>query len=103
MISEMQPSYVGLLTLLIDPAVPMAEEIRQGKLQLLSGEEVVAETLLMMESINVDKECIFRSNHASNYLSLAGTLPQDKGHMIDQIREAMGNSGMLKDERFRAL
>lgn len=103
MISEMEPSYVGLLTLLVDPSVPIAEEIRQGRLQLLSPEEVVAETLLMLENTSVSRPCVFRSNHASNYLSLAGTLPQDREHLIAILREAMEDSGMLKDERFRAL
>ena len=103
MISEMQPSYVGLLTLLVDPSVPIADEIRSGRLQLLSPEEVVAETLLMLEHTNVERPCVFRSNHASNYLSLAGTLPEDKDHLIGILREAMENTGMLKDERFRAL
>lgn len=103
MISEMQPSYVGLLTLMVDPDVPIAEDIRSGKLKLLSPEEVVAETLLLLENTNVEKPCVFRSNHASNYLSLAGTLPGDKENMTGILREAMKNSGMLKDERFRAL
>ncbi|MDO5490862.1 MAG: radical SAM protein [Bacillota bacterium] len=103
MISEMQPSYVGLLTLLVDPSVSIAEEIRQGRLQLLSPEEVVAETLLMLENTSVSRSCVFRSNHASNYLSLAGTLPQDRERLIGILREAMEDSGMLKDERFRAL
>ncbi len=103
MINEMQPAYVGLLTLMVDPHVPIAEEIRTGRLQLLSPEEVVAETLLMVENINVEKPCVFRSNHASNYLSLRGTLPQDKEAMIAMAKKAMRNTGMLKDERFRAL
>ncbi len=103
MISEMEPSYVGLLTLMVDPGVPIAEEIRQGRLQLLSPEEVLAETLLMLENISVHRECVFRSNHASNYLSLKGTLPQDRDSMIRHIRRGMEDSGMLKDERFRAL
>ena len=93
----------GTLTLLVDPDVPIAEEIRSGKLQLLSPEEVMAETLLMLENTNVSKTCVFRSNHASNYLSLRGNLPQDRERMMQQIRRAMQDSGMLKDERFRAL
>ena len=103
MISEMQPSYVGLLTLLVDPDVPIAEEIRSGRLQLLSAEEVMAETLLMLEHTRVSRPCVFRSNHASNYLSLRGTLPEDREAMMRQIRRAMKNTDLLKDERLRAL
>jgi len=103
MISEMSPSYVALLTLMVDPSVPIAEEIRSGRLQLLSPEEVTAETLLMLQHTEVTKKCVFRSNHASNYLSLKGNLPEDKESMMATLREAMQNHDMFKDERFRAL
>jgi len=103
MISEMQPSYVGLLTLIVEPKVPMYEDIQEGRLKLLSAEEVMAETLLMLEHTNVDKKCVFRSNHASNYVSLRGDLPRDKENMMNTLRRAMENHDMFKDERFRAL
>ena len=103
MISEMSPSYAALLTLMVDPSVPIAEEIRSGRLQLLTPEEVTAETLLMLENTNVTKKCVFRSNHASNYLSLRGDLPDDKESMMAVLREALDNPNMFKDERFRAL
>jgi len=102
MISEMSPSYVALLTLIVDPSVPMAKDIESGKMELLSAEEVMKETLLMLENTEVTRKCVFRSNHASNYLSLKGNLPDDKERMMDQIREAMSNH-MFKDEMFRAL
>lgn len=103
MISEMQPSYVGLLTLIVEPTVPMYEDIESGKLKLLSPDEVMAETLLMLENTNVTKKCVFRSNHASNYVSLRGDLPEDKEKMMNTLRKAMKNHDMLRDERFRAL
>ena len=103
MISEMEPSYVGLLTLMVDPDVPIAEEIRTGRLQLLRPEEVLEGTELLLENTKVSRPCVFRSNHASNYLSLRGTLPQDKDAMLKMIHRAMADHGMLKDERFRAL
>ena len=80
-----------------------SEEIRSGRLQLLSPEEVMAETLLMLKHTNVEKTCVFRSNHASNYLSLRGNLPEDKERMMALLRKAMENHDMFKDERFRAL
>lgn len=103
MISEMEPSYVGLLTLMVEPSVPMAKDIESGKMKLLSPEEVMAETLLMLEHTNVTKKCVLRSNHASNYVSLRGDLPEDKEKMMNLLRTAMENHDMFKDERFRAL
>ncbi|MBR1993396.1 MAG: B12-binding domain-containing radical SAM protein [Firmicutes bacterium] len=103
MITEMNPSYVGLLTLIVEPNVPMYDDIQSGKLRLLSPEEVMQETLLMLEHTHVNKKCVFRSNHASNYVSLRGDLPQDKEKMMDMLKKAMGNHDMFRHEMFRAL
>ncbi len=103
MISEMNASYVGLLTLMLDSRAPIVDKINRGELTLLSAEEVVAETYLLLKHANPSKECVFRSNHASNYVSLRGNLPFDKPRMMDQLQRAMENTGLLKDERFRML
>ena len=103
MISETEPSYVGLLTLMVEQNAPLYADVLSGKFKKLSPEEVVAETALLLENINVHKTCVFRSNHASNYVSLRGNLPNDKEKMLGQLHAAMENKGMLKDERFRAL
>ena len=100
----MEPSYVGLLTLMVEPGVPLEADIRSGKFKVLTAEEVVAETLLMLKNIDVkNRTCVFRSNHASNYVSLRGDLPKDKEKMIAMLRRAMEDHNMLKDERFRML
>ena len=103
MITEMGASYVALLTLMIDPRTEIARQIREGEMEILTPEEVVAETYLMLENADPKVSCVFRSNHASNYLSLRGNLPDDRDRMLAQLRTAMDDSGLLKDERFRAL
>ena len=103
MISEMGASYVALLTLMLDPRTEIAEKIRKGEFELLSPEEVVAETYLMLQHADPVRPCVFRSNHASNYLSLRGDLPADRDRMLAKLKHAMEDSGILKDERFRAL
>ena len=92
MISEMQPSYVGLLTLVNEPGTEMYENIKSGKMELLTAEEVLAETKLMLENINVVKPCVFRSNHASNYVALKGDLPKDRDKMIGQLEHEIGRA-----------
>lgn len=103
MISEMEPTYVGLLTLMLEPLAPLTKDVAEGRFEILSPEQVIGETYLMLKHINVNKDCIFRSNHASNYLSLKGTLPEDKERMLAQLEHAMKNTDILKDERFRLL
>ncbi|MDR1292642.1 MAG: B12-binding domain-containing radical SAM protein [Clostridiales Family XIII bacterium] len=103
MISEAQPSYVGLLTLMIDPAAPLYADLKSGRFKLLSPMGVIDETALLLENTEVRKDCVFRSNHASNYFSLKGTLPRDKERLLSELRSARNHNELLKDERFRLL
>ncbi|MGP1441468.1 MAG: radical SAM protein [Anaerovoracaceae bacterium] len=103
MISEMEPTYASFLTLMLVPGTPLYEQHQRGEFELLTPEEVLKEAELMLENINVKNKCIFRSNHASNYVALKGDLPQDKERMLNQLRTAQNHSEMWKDERFRML
>lgn len=103
MIAEMNASYVSLLTLMLQPPAPMLEDYRSGKFKLLSPEEVLAETCLMLKYAKPSKPCVFRSNHASNYVSLRGNLPADNENMIASLKRCMEDRGLLKDERFRMI
>lgn len=103
MIAEMNASYVSLLTLMLQPPAPLLDDYREGKFKLLSPEEVLAETCLMLQYARPSKPCVFRSNHASNYVSLRGNLPMDNESMIASLKRCMEDRGLLKDERFRML
>lgn len=100
-ISAIKPEYVGFLTLLLEPGTPMYEQYRAGELDLLSPEEVLDETQLFIE--NVDAEgTVFRANHASNYIPLAGTLNAEKQKILEQIKRSKEQSS-YRPETFRAL
>lgn len=103
MIAEMNASYVSLLTLMLQPPAPLLDDYREGKFKLLTAEEVLAETCLMLQYARPSKPCVFRSNHASNYVSLRGNLPMDNESMIASLKRCMKDRGLLKDERFRML
>lgn len=103
MIAEMNASYVSLLTLMLQPPAPLLDDYREGKFKLLTAEEVLAETCLMLQYARPSKPCVFRSNHASNYVSLRGNLPMDNESMIASLKRCMEDRGLLKDERFRML
>lgn len=102
-ISEMEPTYASFLTLMLVPGTPLHDDWKSGKFELLTPEEVLKEAELMLENIHVTKKCVFRSNHASNYVSLKGDLPDDRERMIAQLKVAQKHSEMWKDERFRML
>ncbi|MBR0517465.1 MAG: radical SAM protein [Firmicutes bacterium] len=105
MISEMRPSYASWLTLMLDPSAPVTKDIAEGKFELLKPLEVLDEMEVMLEHVELPEgvTCVFRSNHASNYLSLKGDLPADRDNMLAVVRRAKENSDMLRPEYWRAL
>ena len=100
--SRMNPDYIGLLTLMFEGGVPLQKEWEEGKFQLLTAPQVAQETLLMLEHIDSEGS-IFRSNHASNYLTLKGTLNQDREALCNKLRRALEGEIGYKKEYFRAL
>ena len=101
-LSEMKPEYAGLLTLMIEEGVPLEQEIKSGWFQLMNPYEILIETREMLEHMDCPG-CIFRSNHASNYISLRGTLNKDKEKLIKQLDQAVSGSAHLKSEGMRML
>lgn len=101
-INEINPDYVGLLTLLIGEGTPLYDDVQSGKFTLLTPKEVLMETKEMVKNINVEN-CVFRSNHASNYVPLRGTLGQDKDLILSQIEEGLKLSGLEEKDLFRRL
>ena len=66
--------------------------------------ELLAELREMVASMNMS-DCIFRSNHASNYLPLKGTLPSDKDRLLGMIDDVLKRreTGDVRPEWLRAL
>ncbi|NBI06376.1 radical SAM protein [Senegalia massiliensis] len=100
-INEINPDYVGLLTLMMEEDTELYNDYIEGNFELLSPEEVMIETKLFIENLNV-KNCVFRSNHASNYISLKGTLNDDKDRLLNEIDEAL-KEDIYKPEGLRGL
>ncbi|WP_010233482.1 radical SAM protein [Clostridium arbusti] len=101
-INDINPDYIGLLTLMVEPNTDIYDSINSGKFKLLNPEEVMMETRELIRNIHV-QNCIFRSNHASNYVALGGTLPQDKEKLITLIDDALSGKYGYKAEGLRRL
>ncbi len=100
-LSRMKPHFIGLLTLLFELPTPLMRDWEEGRFHLLTPEEVAAETLVLLEHIDSEGS-VFRANHASNYVNLAGTLNQDRQEMCNRLREALDGKIKFKSESFRA-
>lgn len=101
-LSQMKPDYVGLLTLMIEEDLPLYDKIRDGEFEILNPYDILIETKEMLKYMDCP-DCIFRSNHASNYVNLRGTLNDDKEAMIQTLDEAIKGNIHLKSEWMRAL
>ena len=100
-LSAMKPEYIGLLTLMVERGTPLEQWVREGEFTLLSPVEVLKETELFLQHIDSEGS-VFRMNHASNYLTLKGTLNRDRQALLDKVQTGLSGVG-LKPEFMRAL
>lgn len=102
--NEAQPDYLSTLVV----SFPQGEErFRAGfgdDFEPLSQQGLFEEIRLFLEHLDLERT-IFRSDHASNYLVLKGTLGRDKQKLLDQVNLAISNPGAasLRAEWMRGL
>ncbi|NLU23326.1 MAG: B12-binding domain-containing radical SAM protein [Clostridiales bacterium] len=100
-LSAINPEYIGLLTLMVESGTPLEKWVQEGSFKVLHPVEVLQETELFLGHIDSEGS-VFRMNHASNYLSLRGTLNRDREAMLAQVRQGLAGHG-LRSEYMRAL
>ncbi|MBQ8143525.1 MAG: radical SAM protein [Butyricicoccus sp.] len=100
-LSRMKPEYIGLLTLLFELETPLMRDWQEGRFYLMNPIEIAQETLVLLEHIDCEGS-VFRANHASNYVNLAGTLNRDREAMCSRLRQALEGKVRFKSEAFRA-
>ncbi|MEG0132511.1 MAG: radical SAM protein [Clostridium sp.] len=101
-INGIDPDYLGLLTLMTPEDAPIYNEVIEGKLTLLNPQEVMVEIYEFVSRLNL-ANCVFRSNHASNYAPLAGILGADKEQLLLDIKNFLQGQEGFKPEHFRGL
>jgi radical SAM superfamily enzyme YgiQ (UPF0313 family) len=112
-LSAIDPAYVGILTLMLTPG-DGRERLTPGtamERRVASGEIVLPDSIGMLRELReivtgLDvTDCLFRSNHASNYLPVGGRLPQDKQAMLAALDKVLlaPESVQLRPESWRLL
>ena len=100
-LSAMKPAYIGLLTLMVEPGTPLYDWVRKGEFTLLDSRQVLEETALLIAQLDCEG-AVFRMNHASNYLTLKGTLNDDREALLQRVSMGLEGYG-LRSESMRAL
>jgi radical SAM superfamily enzyme YgiQ (UPF0313 family) len=103
-LSEIDPEYVGALTLSFVPGTPLYEQRELGEFHPLSPFQSLEELKLIIENSNFT-DCFFSSMHASNYLSIRGKLPQGREKMLRELANVLAarDPSLLRPEFLRGL
>ncbi len=103
-VSAMDPRYLSLLTLMLVPGTELHRQWQAGDFQMLEPEQLLAEMRGVVTHLDGLSRCIFRTNHASNYLPLAGTLSRDKDRLLATLDAALAEGRLAwRPEEWRAL
>ena len=97
-INIIQPTMLSALCLMLYRGSELLDQFENGEFNPLSPQGLMEELHLMRQDIDLqqDKHCLFRSNHVSNYVQLAGTLPKDKDRLLREIAYSAQQLGKLK-------
>jgi coproporphyrinogen III oxidase-like Fe-S oxidoreductase len=103
LLNRIQPRYLSALTLMLGPWKESYASSMGAGFEFNSALDDIRELRELVSGLETDK-CIFRSNHASNYLALKGTLLKDRAALLDEIDRALDDpDGHLRPEWVRGL
>ncbi len=102
LINRMGPQHCSAMTYMCAPGTPMGEDVLAGRFQMLTQRQVLEETRLFIGNITTGP-LHFTSDHASNYLPLKGTLPEEGAELTALIDGAIGGSVRTRSEWNRGL
>jgi radical SAM superfamily enzyme len=98
LMNESQPEYLATLVVSFPKGQQRLLAGYGGEFDMMSLRQLVEEMEMLLSALELHKT-IFRSDHASNYLILKGTLAKDKERLLKQIRLALSHP---ESTRFRA-
>jgi len=98
--------YIAFLTLMVPRGTVLFKKKRRREFSEMSSLEILLELRTFVKLIgfqNKEANCVFRSNHASNYLPIKGILDRDKAKIISTINYGIDHPEILLAEYFRRL
>ncbi len=103
-LSEIDPDFVGALTLMLLPGTLLEREMASGAFELPDPFALLEELGIMIAHCELGN-CLFTSNHASNYLPLKISMPREKEKALQTIQQVLTsrNRSLLRAESLRTL
>ena len=86
-INEMQPAVVRVRTFVPKINTPLLQDVQAGRFQILGPHQILAETQALISGITIPT--LVASDHYTNYLDVAGRLPEDREYLQGKLRQAL--------------
>jgi radical SAM superfamily enzyme YgiQ (UPF0313 family) len=89
-VNAIQPRFVSTLVMTPVEGTPLFEQAARGEVDELSPLKLARELHTFLSGLALEGS-VFRSNHASNYLALAGSLPKDKARLVASLERVLAD------------
>ncbi|HID37155.1 MAG TPA: radical SAM protein [Ghiorsea sp.] len=97
-------TYLSTLQLHLEPDIIEEFQTKYGEpFEIPDDRAILKEQVRLISGLNPVKPVIFRSNHASNALALAGNLPRDKDKLLAQLQDALAGQVGLRAKHVRSM
>lgn len=97
-------TYLSTLQLYLDESVAGEFHEKYGEpFEMPDDVAILQEQERLVAGLDPPRPVIFRSDHASNALALAGNLPKDRERLLRQIRQAMAGELALRPVHLRSM
>lgn len=97
-------TYLSTLQLHLEPDIIEEFQTKYGEpFEIPDDRAILEEQVRLISGLNPVKPVIFRSNHASNALALAGNLPRDKDKLLAQLQDALAGQVGLRAKHVRSM
>jgi radical SAM superfamily enzyme YgiQ (UPF0313 family) len=94
LMNEAQPEYLSTLVVSFPTGTERYQAGFDGEFEALDQRGLFQEMFVLLDTLDLEKT-IFRSDHASNYLVLKGTLNRDKPRLLETVRSALDHPGTV--------
>ncbi len=104
LVNRAPPHYLSTLQLMVRPEA--ADDFLgrwDGRFDAQDDVGILSEQRMLLDRLDPVAPVIFRSNHASNCLPLAGTLPKDRLRLLAEVDRAIAGSRHLRPDWMRGL
>jgi len=87
-LNAMQPDLLSFLRVVPVPGTPLWRRIADGRFIQLTEVEAVAEARALLAGLDL-RRTVFRADHGSNILPLAGRLPRDRASLLEELDDLL--------------